>query len=249
MIRKLILFVIVSLAVCSAAFAAPPAGHSASLACTKLQASMGATFATTYPSFGSCVSSFAPLDQGNAASAQAACTKEQADASFATSHSGKTFDQFYGSGAKGKNAFGQCVSSKVQASEAAEQQATPNPAQSCRTSRKTLGTTTFNNAWGTNANKSNAFGKCVAKTAHDQTTDVVNAATTCRTDATVTSPTAAADAFGKCVSAKSKAASAAQQQATINAAKTCSALLKANSTKFNTTYKTFGRCVSQHPNG
>ncbi len=249
MIRKLILFVIVSLAACSAAFAAPPAGHSASLACTKLQASLGATFATTYPSFGSCVSSFAALDQGNAATAQAACTKEQADATFAASHSSKTFDQFYGSGAKGKNAFGQCVSSKVQASEAAEQQATPNPAQSCRASRTAMGTTNFNNLWGSNANKSNAFGKCVAKTAHDQTANVVNAATQCRTDATVTSPTAAADAYGKCVSAKSKAASAAQQQATINAAKTCSGLLKADSVKFKNTYKTFGRCVSLHPNG
>jgi hypothetical protein len=249
-IRKVILLVVLALAACSAAFAAPPAGGSAHAACVKLQSTMGAqTFAATYASLGACVSKLAALDQGNAAAAKAACTAQQADANFASQHGGKTFDQYYGSGPKGKDAFAHCVSSAVKASETAEQQATPNPAQTCRALRSGMGTTAFNDLYGTNANKSNAFGKCVSKTAHAQTTGLVNAAAQCRTDAAVTSPTADADAFGKCVSAKSKANSAAQQQATLAAAKTCSAERKANSAAFKSTYKTFGRCVSQHAKG
>ena len=46
-----------------------------------------------------------------------ACRTEQADANFAASHDGKTFDQFYGTNANLKNAFGKCVSSKAKAAQ------------------------------------------------------------------------------------------------------------------------------------
>jgi hypothetical protein len=109
-----------------------------------------------------------------------------------------------------------------------------------------MGTAAFNQLYGTNANKSNAFGKCVSKTAQAQTTNVVTAASQCRTDASVTSSTES-DAFGKCVAAKSQAASATQEQATVNAAKTCYSELKSSgATAFKAKYSTFGRCVSQH---
>jgi hypothetical protein len=44
-----------------------------------------------------------------------ACNAEQADPAFATSHDGKTFDEFYGSNKNGQNAFGKCVSAKATA--------------------------------------------------------------------------------------------------------------------------------------
>jgi hypothetical protein len=104
----------------------------------------------------------------------------------------------------------------------------------------------FDQLYGTNANKSNAFGKCVSKIAQAQTTNEVNAAKQCRTDSSVTSSTEA-NAFGKCVAEKTQAASAQQQQATVNAAKTCYTELKSTgATAFKTKYGTFGRCVSQH---
>ncbi|TMK39806.1 MAG: hypothetical protein E6G56_09185 [Actinobacteria bacterium] len=43
------------------------------------------------------------------------CRAEQADPSFADSHGGKSFAQFYGTNHNLANAFGKCVSSKAQA--------------------------------------------------------------------------------------------------------------------------------------
>jgi hypothetical protein len=248
-IRKVMFVSVVLLLAVPAALAAGNQ-NSAQAQCTKLQATMGAQpFAQAYKSFGACVSKLAPVDQGNAASAQSVCEAQQADANFATSHGGKTFAQYYGTGKDGKNAFGRCVSASVKASEAAENQATPNPAQSCRTARTQMGSAAFGNLHGTNANKSNAFGKCVSKTAQAQTTNEVNAATQCRTDPTVTNSTEP-NAFGKCVSSKSQSENAQEQQTTVNAAKTCESELKATgATAFKAKYKTFGRCVSQHAKG
>jgi hypothetical protein len=48
---------------------------------------------------------------------------------------------------------------------------TPTAQQQCRTERAQMGTTTFASTYGTNKNKSNAFGKCVSKTAKAQSTD------------------------------------------------------------------------------
>ena len=41
----------------------------------------------------------------------------------------------------------------------------PNAAQACKTQRTQMGTGAFEATYGTNKNKSNAFGKCVSKTA------------------------------------------------------------------------------------
>lgn len=246
MVRKM-MFVVALLLVAVPASMAAAGQSSAQAQCSKLQASMGApAFAAAYSSFGACVSKLAPVDQGNAAVAQSTCKAQQTDANFAASHGGKTFDQYYGTGAKGKNAFGRCVSASVQASAAAENQATPNPAQTCRAARTAMGVAAFDQLYGTNANKSNAFGKCVSKTARAQTSNEVNAASQCRSDSSVTSSTAP-NAFGKCVAAKSQAASAQQEQATANAAKACYTELKSTgASAFKAKYKTFGRCVSQH---
>jgi hypothetical protein len=245
MIRKLLFFVAVGLCAVPAGMASGGSNPSAQAQCVKLRASMGVTaFAAAYSTFGGCVSKLAPVDQGNQSTAQASCSAQEADANFAASHDGKTFDQFYGTGAKGKNAFGNCVSASARASTNAEVSATPNPARTCAAARTAMGVAAFKNLYGTNANKSNAFGKCVSKTAKSQTTNEVNASVTCRSDASVTAPTAAANAFGKCVASTAQATSTSQQQATINAAHVCEAALLQSRSQFRAKYATFGACVS-----
>jgi hypothetical protein len=246
-IRKVMFVSVLVLLAVPAALAAGGSQTSAQAQCTKLQATMGAqAFAQAYKSFGACVSKLAPVDQGNAASAQSTCDAQQADPNFAAGHGGKTFAQFYGTGKDGKNAMGRCVSASVKASEAAENAATPNPAQSCRAARTAMGSTAFADLYGTTAGKSNAFGKCVAKTARAQTSSEATAASLCRSDASVTGSTDA-NAFGQCVAAKARAASAQQQQQTANAAKSCRAeLTSTGQAAFTSKYGSFGRCVAQH---
>ncbi|MGZ4354124.1 MAG: hypothetical protein ACXVZ4_11305 [Gaiellaceae bacterium] len=183
------------------------------------------------------------VQQQNATAANALCQAEQADASFATTHDGKTFDQAYGSGKQGKNAFGNCVSSKTQSSTAAERQATPNPSQTCTALQKSMTSPTFTATYKT-------FGACVSQQAKAQSSAQVSAASACRTEATDTAAFAtaygtAADAFGKCVASKSRATVAAQNRATVKASKACAAELKASATTFRSTYKTFGACVAK----
>jgi hypothetical protein len=146
----------------------------------------------------------------------------------------------------------------------------------CRAERAAMGTAVFKQTYGTNHNRSNAFGKCVSKhasanakieaKAHD------NASTQCQAERTA-DPAAFAqkygtgkngkNAFGKCVSQKAKAQAQAQeksqQQAEINAAKQCKAErasigAAAFAQKYGTNHNkrnAFGKCVSklakQHP--
>jgi len=255
-------FVVAVAAVASSAAApATDATKNASVACTALRAKIGTTaFAQAYTTFGACVSSLARVEQQNINSAQAACTAEQNDPTFAVSHNGRTFDQFYGVGRNGKNAFGNCVSTKAKASSLAEQHARPNPSRTCRALRSQMGTSTFSLTYGKNANDGNAFGKCVSKAAHAQTQNELSAATACRAEqddatfaATHSGKTFAqtygtnadlSNAFGKCVSSKASEQGQSQQQATVAAAKTCRSERNANPTAFRTKYGTFGHCVS-----
>jgi hypothetical protein len=249
-------------AAAATASAGSDATKNASVSCTALKAKMGATaFTQAYATFGRCVSSMAPLEQQNLNSANAACTAEQSDANFAATHGGKTFDQFYGAGKKGRNAFGNCVSTKAKASSLAEQQARPNPSRTCRALRNGMGALAFAQTYGKNARDKNAFGKCVSRTAHSQTQNELSAAASCRAEqsdaAFATSHSGKtfaqfygtadlSNAFGKCVSAKASASAQAQQQATIKAAKSCVAEQKSNPAAFKAKYGTFGHCVSAH---
>jgi hypothetical protein len=238
------------------------ASSNAKAACTTLRAQMGqSAFAHAYSSFGACVSSMAPVEQKNVASATALCTAEQNDATFAVGHNGKTFDQFYGAGKKGKNAFANCVSMKAKASSQAEQQSRPNPSRSCRVLRTQMGAQAFTALYGKSATARNAYGKCVSAWARNQSKNELNAAAACGTeqsDATFAAThaktfaqfygtdAALANAFGRCVSSKAKVAGHTQQQATVSAAKTCRGEMNANRAAFNMKYRTFGRCVSEH---
>jgi hypothetical protein len=116
--------------------------------------------------------------------------------------------------------------------------------------------------YGTNANRSNAFGKCVSKLAQMNEADRANAAAKCRTERAADPAAFAAKygngpnhrgAFGNCVSTLAKATAAAQVQAIINASKTCWTERKADPAAFKTHYGTnanksnaFGKCVSSH---
>ncbi len=147
----------------------------------------------------------------------------------------------------------------------------------CRAERAALGTAIFKQTYGTNHNRSNAFGKCVSKHAKANTTIEKaarqNASQQCTAERNL-DPTAFAqkygtnkngkNAFGKCVSQKAKALAQTreqnQQQAEINAAKQCKAErasigAAAFAQKYGTNHNkrnAFGKCVSklakqQHP--
>jgi hypothetical protein len=246
-----------------AALASTPSTTRAQLDCTKLRASLGSVlFNKAYPTFGACVSAYTPIENQNQTSAQDTCTAQQADPNFAATHGGKTFNQYYGTPPSGKNAFGKCVSIVASANANAEQTNRVNPAQTCSSIRKQLGTALFNKTYGKNANDQNAFGKCVSSTAHAQAHNEVTASSSCA--AQQADPNFAANhggktfeqyygtnadgsnAFGKCVSSTAKASSHAQGQAVVNAARTCQSLQKADPVGFKTTYPTFGACVAKH---
>lgn len=130
----------------------------------------------------------------------------------------------------------------------------------CSTERTVMGTPAFKLLYGTNASKSNAFGKCVSKLAQQNAKNRSNAAASCRTERTADPAAFAskygtgkkhANAFGNCVAQTAKAAAAQQLKATTNAAKACWAERKADPAAFKTKYGTnanksnaFGKCVS-----
>ena len=146
-----------------------PPTNAASAACKAERAKMGtALFKQTYGTnknrsnaFGKCVSKHNKTEKANQNSAAKACKAEQADPNFAAAHGGKTFDQFYGTGKKGKNAYGKCVSGKAKAESDADVKTNVNAAKSCKALRKN-DNATFVSKYGT---KRNAFGKCVSATA------------------------------------------------------------------------------------
>src|SRR5215210_7370747 len=141
-------------------------------ACQALKTSLGATFASTYGTnadksnaFGKCVSRWTQAEHQNREAAETACAAEQADTGFAAAHGGKSFDQFYGTGKKGANALNRCVQQKSAATRAAAKAAVVKASRTCKAERTAMGATQFKAKYGTNADKSNAFGKCVAKLA------------------------------------------------------------------------------------
>jgi hypothetical protein len=104
--------------------------------------------------FGKCVSKLAQQNEQEHSNAAAQCRTERSSdpTAFATT---------YGTGSKHRNAFGNCVSKKAKAAAAARVEATVNAAKSCWTERK-ADLSAFKGKYGTNADKSNAFGKCVS---------------------------------------------------------------------------------------
>jgi hypothetical protein len=175
------IFVLVGLVVLAAPVAALAAdgtgeGSSPAQACRADQTAMGAdAFKTAYGTnadksnaFGKCVAKKASGRSKSHANAVSACRAEQADVAFAGSHDGKTFDQFYGTGKNGNNAFGKCVSSKAKESNDAVDAAVVNAAATCKAERA-ADAAAFRAKYGKNTRKSNALGKCVSQTAKTKT--------------------------------------------------------------------------------
>jgi hypothetical protein len=229
--------------------------------CTKLRAAMGmSAFNQAYPTFGACVSAYAPVENQVQTSAQSTCTAQQSDLTFPANHNGKTFDQYYGTPPSGKNAFGKCVSTVASANAHVEQGSRINPAQTCASIRSQLGKALFNKTYGKNANDQNAFGKCVSATAKSQVQNEVSASNSCKSqqsDSTFAvnhggktfeqyygTNADGSNAFGKCVSSTAQATSHAQGKAVVNAARSCQSEQKTNPAAFKTKYGTFGKCVS-----
>jgi hypothetical protein len=164
--RKLIFLAVTALLALPALAVAgsPPSPASQAAAvkqCTTERNANPAAFKLTYGTlptrsnaFGKCVSKLAQQNEQEHANAAAQCrTERSADpGAFATN---------YGTGPKHRNAFGNCVSKKARAAAAARVEATINAAKACWTERK-ADPAAFKANWGTNANKSNAFGKCVS---------------------------------------------------------------------------------------
>jgi hypothetical protein len=164
--KKLVYLVAVSaLAVPAFAVAASPGPADKAAAvkqCTTERTGMGTpafkllygTNASGSNAFGKCVSKLALQSAKNQSNAAASCRTERAadPAAFATK---------YGTGKTHANAFGNCVSQTAKAAAKAQQQATTNAAKACWAERK-LDPAAFKAKYGTNANKSNAFGKCVS---------------------------------------------------------------------------------------
>jgi hypothetical protein len=174
--RKLIMLVgVLALAIPVAALAADPTPSPSSLAqktCSQLKTSMGANFALAYGTnadrsnaFGQCVKRNTAAATQQIDNAAKTCKAEQADASFAASHGGKTFVQFY-AGTNGKadatdRAYGKCVSEHANAGASAHAKSLTSASRTCKALLK-ASASAFATKWGTGRN---AFGKCVAATA------------------------------------------------------------------------------------
>jgi hypothetical protein len=154
------------------ALASGSEGTSPAQACKTERTSMGTdafkamygTNADKSNAFGKCVAKKATGRTKSHAGAVSACRAEQADTTFADTHGGKSFDQFYGTGKNGSNAFGKCVASKATESNDTADATVLDAVKQCRAERSS-DPAAFKAKYGKNRNRANAFGKCVSQTA------------------------------------------------------------------------------------
>jgi hypothetical protein len=103
--------------------------------------------------------------QADESRAEKACSTERGT----TVQSKEAFTEKYGTNRNKKNAFGKCVSSKSKGEDDEDEAdgEKTNASKKCKTERGTTasGIAAFNEKYGTNKNKKNAFGKCVSKNA------------------------------------------------------------------------------------
>ena len=129
-------------------------------------------FRAKYGSFARCVRKKAAEEEAEqeAAERNAAkeCKAERADPDFADEHGGKTFEEFYGTNANLKNAFGKCVSAnareledEMDAEDEGEAVQLKHAARKCAAGRGEMGREAFAAEYGT-GNGRNAFGECVS---------------------------------------------------------------------------------------
>ena len=149
--------------------------RAAKLECKQLRGKTSATreaFRTQYRNFGACVRATAAEEAQEEQSAKKNAAQECRDERQELGQ--EAFAEQYGTNANKRNAFGKCVSKKAKEheSEADEQdqedaEAQKNAAKECAAERDELGEEAFAEQYGTNANKRNAFGKCVSTKARE----------------------------------------------------------------------------------
>jgi hypothetical protein len=178
--KLLIAVSLVALVVPATSLGSPPNGQdraNGARACRALRASMGTElFRQSYGTveanrnnaFGRCVSQWVHRAHQLRMQARAACTAEQADPNFAASHDGKSFDEVYGTGPQHRQAFQNCVASKLQTATTEAQSDTKNAAKECKAERANMPAADFRSKYGKNENDRNAFGKCVSQLAKAQ---------------------------------------------------------------------------------
>ncbi len=123
--------------------------------------------------FGKCVSTRARDEEQEGQVAHSNASKQcKAEAELLGA---AAFAEKYGSGKKGRDAHGKCVSGKAKELEAAADAEDreliaerKRAAKTCAAERKEIGETAFAEKYGTNKNKRDAFGKCVSQTAKAQ---------------------------------------------------------------------------------
>jgi hypothetical protein len=124
--------------------------------------------------FGKCVSAKSREEAGERKAAQSSASESCRAERGTTSESRAAFEAKYGTGKNKKNAFGKCVSQAAKAAKAAadgkdaEQIADrKRAAKQCAEERGTTSESraAFAKKYGTNANRANAFGKCVSTVA------------------------------------------------------------------------------------
>jgi hypothetical protein len=120
--------------------------------------------------FGKCVSQKAREEH---AERHAAKRRAQRDCRAEREQIGReAFAQKYGTNRNKRNAFGKCVSAAAKKhaarqdrKDAEEISERKNAAQRCAAERDAMGRDAFEQKYGTNRNKRNAFGKCVSQAA------------------------------------------------------------------------------------
>jgi hypothetical protein len=141
-----------------------------------------------------------------------------------------------------------------------------NGARACQALKASLTPAVFASTYGTNANHSNAFGKCVSKWAHAEHQNRAAAEAACKAEQADAAFAAAhggksfaqfygsgkhgAAAFNHCVKSKRTSSSAEDKAAVENAARTCKAERKSlGADVFKARYggkpNAFGKCVSK----
>jgi hypothetical protein len=142
-----------------------------------------------------------------------------------------------------------------------------SPAQFCKTELATLGAANFKSLYSPGGSGANAMGKCVSKHARAAAANRTNAAKACKAEMAMPEADFRAahdgksfaefygkndndrNAYGKCVSSKTKTANAQQEAATMKAAKACKVERAADRAAFTAKYggkaaSAFGKCVS-----
>jgi len=130
-------------------------------------------FKAKWGGFGHCLHQKAREAKAERKAARRNAAKDCRDERGDTADSIAAFRDKYGTNASKKNAFGKCVSEKAKAKrqeqdqeDAAEAETAKNAAQECDTERS-ADRKAFDEKYGTNHNKKNAFGKCVSQKAHE----------------------------------------------------------------------------------